>query len=78
FMDKQNDVKNETMVKRFLAANFTFNKNGTQSDIGQINQEFSELKWQHQEIQIEFIDELIAKLEDRKKIILDFRKPKSK
>ena len=66
------------MVKRFLAANFTFNKNGIQSDIGQINQEFSELKWQHQEIQVDLIDELIGKLEDRKKIILDFRKPKSK
>lgn len=75
FIDKQNLGKNETLMKKFFACNFTFNKNGIQTDIVLINQEFSELKWEHKESQIQFIDELIGKLEVRKKEILDFREP---
>lgn len=77
FMDDRAE-KNETLFKRFLASKFTFNKNGSQSDIGAINQEFSELIWQHKDSQLEFIDEMIEKLEKRKKIIKDFNESKIK
>ena len=77
FMDDRAE-KNETLFKRFLASSFTFNKNGSQSDIGAINQEFSELIWQHKEAQLEFIDEMIEKLEKRKNVIKAFNESKIK
>ena len=62
------DTNDESQIKKFIEENFTYQNQRTKKHepIKNINKEFSELKWEHKELQIKFIDNLISKLEAQK------------
>ncbi len=76
---KNEDTKDESKIKKFIEESFTYQNQRSKKheNINNINKEFSELIWDHKEIQIQFIDELILKLEARKEVILKFRNSNS-
>lgn len=72
---KNEDTNDESKIKKFIEESFTYQNQRSKKheNIKNINKEFSELIWDHKDIQIKFIDELILKLEARKEVILKFR-----
>lgn len=70
------DTNDESQIKKFIEENFTYQNQRTKKHepIKNINKEFSELKWEHKELQIKFIDNLISKLEAQKENILNHNK----
>lgn len=63
------DTNEESHIKKFIELNFTYQNQRTKKheNIKNINKQFSELKSEHKETQIKFIDDLIEKLQARKK-----------
>jgi hypothetical protein len=69
------DTNDESQIKKFIEENFTYQNQRTKKHetIKNINKQFAELKSEHKETQINFIDNLILKLEERKKVVIKFR-----
>ncbi|TDP61192.1 hypothetical protein [Flavobacterium dankookense] len=65
------DTNDESQIKKFIEENFTYQNQRTKKHepIKNINKEFSELNWEHKELQIKFIDNLISKLAAQKEYI---------